>query len=223
MPDTPADESARQPDEGEKPSSAPDHFTRYLEALRRRGSTEIFDAVRKGEGTESYSFLLDSLISSSAAALDRTSDTDASLQGTIANLGDRIGRIEVSIASISGTAKTVTADLGIEVTRQIEDQITPVKAELASIKSEVLPELQQAHATMKTLESFLKDNATFLVSAVEAQGLIRGLEGQVHSATKRLDALESSVNKAWDRRLTILSLVIAVISAGVAIYVAVIR
>ena len=209
MREGPAEESANAAAKPEKPSPIPPYY----------------DKVPTYRGldvsSERYRQFVDTLLSSSALAIGRTSDTDASLEGSIADLGDRIGRIETSIASISGTAKTVTAELGTEVTKQIEDQITPIRTELESIRGEILPQLQQAHGTIKSVEAFLKDNASFLATAVEAQGLIRGLEGEVHSVMRRLDALESTVNKAWDRRLTILSLIIAVVSAAAAIFLAV--
>lgn len=177
-----------------------------------------FVEQRAEEDVEVYNKLLGEILSSSSIAIKQTSDTDATLTDTIDFLATRLENIETSVGEVVGSAHSLSDTFGNQVSEQIELKIAPIKSELMSIKQEVLPELASAKGMLKSLEKFLKNNAAFLASAVEVQGLIPALKAELESFSRRLEALESIVNKAWDRRLTFLSLVVAVISIGVAIY-----
>jgi chromosome segregation ATPase len=179
---------------------------------------DYLQAARVSQDADAYDTALGAILSSSSAVLKQTSDTDASLTDTIHSLSTRLDRMEISIGSVTGSAQALADQFGSQISDRIEEHIAPVRNELASIKDEVLPKLDTAQRTVKSVEEFLRSNAAFLATAIEAQGLLRGLQGETASIAKRLDALESIVNKAWDRRLTILSLVVAVLSAVVAAY-----
>jgi chromosome segregation ATPase len=178
---------------------------------------------RAMQDVDAYNRLLGEILTSSSLALKQTSDTDDTLTGTIHSLATRLESIETSIGLVTGSAQALSSQFGGQISDQIETSIAPVRAELMSIKQEVLPELDSTKRTLKSLEEFLRNNAAFLATAVEAQGLLPALQGEIGSLNRRLDAVESTVNKAWDRRLTVLSLVVAVISIAVATYAVISR
>ena len=96
----------------------------------------------------------------------------------------------------------------------------PLRSEVESIKSDVVPQLEAAQSSIKKVEKFMRENVDFLVSSVEIRGTLNVLQGEFESLARRITNVEATLDKSWDRRLTIAAVVIAVLSAGVAFYVA---
>lgn len=138
-------------------------------------------------------------------------DTGTSMGVTIENLNQKVNAIVNTIGEIQTIIYSdQNKDDNIPV--EFEKRIEPLRHEVLSIKEEVLPIMHQTRDQLKNYESFVRDNADFLKSAVEAQGLLKGLQGQINSMEKRLTKIENQINLSRQRTITIISSVVAIIS-----------
>jgi len=68
------------------------------------------------------------------------------------------------------------------------------------------------------IEEFMKSNASFLVDLVSAEGRLRALENETSSLNKRVEKIESEKNLAWNKAVTILSIIVAILTTAFGIY-----
>lgn len=157
------------------------------------------------------------IIRSSTAALEWTSDSDETLGATIEELSQKIEAIEHTLGSVSGTVTSLPRQLDTNLQEQLETTIAPLRSEVESIKSDVVPQLEAAQSSIKKVEGFMRENVDFLVSSVEIKGTLHLLQGEFESLARRITNVEATLDKSWDRRFTRSALIVATIMAVLAV------
>ncbi len=144
--------------------------------------------------------------------------TGTSMGGTIDNLGGRIDAIENSIGEIQATFQHTFPSVVSSIPTKIEEIIKPLRQEVSEIKVNIIPQLEQTQEQITGYESFVRENAEFLKSAVEAQGILKILQGQMDAFEKRLAHVENQLNIRRTRTIVIISTIVAIVSLGILIY-----
>src|SRR5574341_453603 len=88
--------------------------------------------------------------------------TDGYLTRSIEALSGRITAIEGSLESVSGSAASMAGNIGQEMRQHLDQQIAPILADVASIKNDVLPQLQKTQSAVNFDENFIHNNVEFL-------------------------------------------------------------
>lgn len=173
-------------------------------------------------GTTEFEMLrsISDFVKSSTTALEETTDTDQALEATIMELYEKIDGVRTSIDAIKVPPTTTTLPPeGVMGLIQVEDKLKPIREELDSIKNILLPELEASRASLKTIEGHLQRNAVFIATAVEYGERLDLVKTQYGALEKRVTNVEATLDKSWDRRLTIIASVTAVISLLILTYV----
>ena len=134
------------------------------------------------------------------------------LTGTITNLERQVAGMENSLGSLSASVIQLSNNQSVTIAAELERKIAPLQRDVATIKGEILPQLRE-------FRDFVHTNVSFLQTAVAADGLMKGFQGQLEALEKRVGKVEAERNDAWNRRLAIASVILALLGAVVSVYV----
>jgi transcriptional regulator with XRE-family HTH domain len=155
-------------------------------------------------------------LSSAGLLIANSKETNTGLEnffnstGTV--IGGTIGSLDEKVRSIENQLEAILKPSNnSDVAEKIKNEINPLLLEVKAIKEEIVPQLEE---TKKQLSK--SENADFFVSAVEGDGAIKVIKGEVASIEKRLDKVESQINVSRDRVIAIASVMIALISGCIA-------
>jgi len=122
--------------------------------------------------------------------------------GTIRKLSNNIDRIQ-----------TYTNDVNVV---QTDESIPLLMKEVESIKNDVLPQLEETKNSLDDIKKFLKENSSFLITSISAEGKIPYIEGELSSISRRIEQIEGKKNINWNKAATIASIVVALLSVSFA-------
>ena len=123
------------------------------------------------------------------------------LRETVEAMRQSLSVMQSSFGSLSASVIQLPRQQAVE----LEEKIVPIQVQLATMG----PKLQK-------VDEFIKNDASFLVDAVAAKGLITGIEGRVASLEGRLGVLEGQRERERNWKAIWFNIFIAVVSAVLA-------
>jgi transcriptional regulator with XRE-family HTH domain len=160
-------------------------------------------------------------LSSAGLLIANSKETNTGLEnffnstGTV--IGGTIGSLDEKVRSIENQLEAILKPSNnSDVAEKIKNEINPLLLEVKAIKEEIVPQLEETKKQLSKSDEFIRKNADFFVSAVEGDGAIKVIKGEVASIEKRLDKVESQINVSRDRVIAIASVMIALISGCIA-------
>ncbi|MHB8088027.1 MAG: hypothetical protein ACYDH2_07215 [Anaerolineaceae bacterium] len=135
------------------------------------------------------------------------SASSTNLAGTASELGLKIDIISRELENLSGN----------QTQEEIKNKLIEVTKEVDSIKEMVIPKLEETKKTLDSVDKFLKDNSSFLINLLSAEGKLQAIQGEINSIMGRLDNLEKGKERNWQRITTVISLLIAIGACIIAI------
>lgn len=129
------------------------------------------------------------------------------ISGSSTDLGGTVTALEARIAAISAELSSLSYNQNPE---NINSKLQEVTNELASIKTIILPKLEETKKALDSVEHFLTEQTGFIINLISAEGKLIAIQGEINSLMGRIDTLEKTKERNWQRVATIVSLLVAI-------------
>jgi hypothetical protein len=128
-------------------------------------------------------------------------------------IGGTISVLDALNVTIQDLEKRAFSTTKSDINTKLTQDLKPIQQELESTKKQI----EETSNTLKTMESFIDTNKASFTNLISVEGKMNGIEGQLSSIQNRVGKLESEKNINWNKTTTIISLMIAMISACIAV------